>query len=180
MPERDTYYGIEISPEFRAVIEQRRAAKKLERSNAARVMRRFAKKVKALGFKRKSTWFARENGLFVQFLHVHKFTFGPCFRLHYGIRVLNDAQEFVALNGPSETRGLEYGTDDDSLEHCAQAMYALVTGEAEPWFAAQTAERLLKADSCLYPEEREALRRTLAGQPDKSVVQHSRALFGLQ
>ncbi len=42
MPERDTYYGIEISPEYRAVIERQRAAKKLERSNAAKVMRRFA------------------------------------------------------------------------------------------------------------------------------------------
>ncbi len=116
----------------------------------------------------------------MQFLHVHKFTFGPCFRLHYGIRVLNDAREFVALNGPSETRGLEFGADEDSLEHCAQAMHALVTEEAEPWFAAQTAERLLKAHSCLYPEEREALRRVQAGEVDEDVAQRSRALFGLQ
>ncbi|GAB4356015.1 MAG: hypothetical protein Kow00114_06670 [Kiloniellaceae bacterium] len=175
---KDTFYGEEITPEFRAYLERQRAEKKLERSNAGKIVRRFANMVKALGFRRKSTWFAREADLFVQFIHIHKFTFGPCFRLHYGIRVLNDDRKSVALNGPDETLGLEYGTDDTSLGQCAAAMYSLVKEEAVPWFESQTTERLLKEHSCLYPHERDALRRALAGEVDAEAVQRSRELFG--
>ncbi len=180
MPKSDTYYGVEVTPEQRAEIERERAAKKLERSNSAKVMRRFANKVKPLGFTRKSTWFARESGLCVHFMHIHKYTFGPFFRLHYGIRVLNDERDFVTLGGPAENQGLEFGEDDESLDRCAEAMYSLVTTTVEPWFRNQTPERLLEDGSCLYPEEQSALKRALEGQIDDEAVRRSRELLGLR
>ncbi len=142
-------------------------------------MRRLAKKLKSRGFNRRSTWFSRDAGLVVQFLHVHKFTFGPCFRLHWGIRVLNDSRAFIALTGPEETQGLEYGADDDSLDRCAERMHRIVAGDAEAWFAKQTTERLLKADSCLDASARSALQRALAGQVDQEAVMRSRELLGI-
>jgi hypothetical protein len=179
MPSGDTYYGTQRTPEIRAFIEAQRAQKKLERANAGKVMRRLAKKLKTLGFIRKSTWFARESGPLVQFMHVHKFTFGPCFRLHWGIRVLNDSQHFVALSGPDESRGLEYGPNEASVEQCVEAMYLLVAEVVEPWFTEQTTERLLEMDSYLSPSERDALRWALAGQVDHKAVKRSCELLGL-
>lgn len=180
MPSGDTYYGMNLTPEGRAFIEAQRTEKKLERANAGKVMRRLAKGLKTFGFIRKSTWFAREAGPLAEFIHVHKFTFGPCFRLHWGIRVLNDSRRFVALTGPSETQGLEYGLDESSIQRCAEAMYRLVAEVVEPWFAEQTAESLLETDSCLCPSGRDALKRALAGQVDHEAVKRSRELLGLE
>ncbi len=179
MPKSDTNCGVEATPEQRAEDERERAPKKLERSNAAKVMRRFANKVKPLGFTRKSTWFARESDLVVQFMYIHKYSFGPYFRLHYGIRVLNDMRTVVALNGPTESQDLEFGVDDDSLEDCAEAMFSLVTTRVESWFENQTVDILLEADSCLYPHERDALRTAMEGKMDNEAVGRSRELLGL-
>ena len=36
----------------------------------------------------------------VEFGHLHKFTFGPYFRVHFGIRILSDQNQDISLNGP--------------------------------------------------------------------------------
>jgi hypothetical protein len=51
--------------------------KRIERSNAGKVVRRFAKQLLSLGYRRKSTFFAREAGHLIQFLHLHKFLVRP-------------------------------------------------------------------------------------------------------
>jgi hypothetical protein len=98
-----------------AYLAGRRDLKPIERSNAGKVLRRFAKQLLPLGYRRKSTFFAREAGHIIQFLHLHKFSFGPNFRMHVCIRVLN---ETWAMN-PSPV----------SLLHC------LVTRPLPTWIA---------------------------------------------
>lgn len=176
----DNYYGVEITPEQRAEIERERSAKKLERSNAGKVLRRFSNKVSLLGFTRRSTWFAREYDLCVLYIHVHKYTFGSYFRLHYGVRVLNDSRDFIALGGPQESQGLEFGEDDESHDRCAEAMFSLVTTTVVPWFREQSHQKLLEDGGCLYPEGHKALIRALEGEIDSDAVCQSRALFGLE
>ncbi len=171
---------MKLTPEQHALLERDRAAKKLERSNAQKVLRRLAKKLAAIGFTRKSSWFSRERGFLAQFIHIHKYSFGPAFRLHYCIRVLNEQRDSIVLSGPSETRGFDYGTDADSLDQCAEMMYAFVASEVEKWFEEQTNDNLLRDDSCLYPEQRSALERAVNGQIDHNAVQRSRELLGLK
>lgn len=158
-----------------------RSQKKLERANAGKVVRRFSRKAATLGFsqRKRSMWFARESGLTAQFVHVHKFSFGRYFRIHLGIRVLNDPDEVIALNGPHTTENLNFGFNDESIERCAQAMFDFLIEQAEPWFRGQTVDQLLQPNSCLYPEERDALRRAVNGDFSNEAERLSRMAMGL-
>jgi len=176
-------YASEPSPPPHLIsdADQRRAAKRLERANAAKVLRVFAKLVAKMGFKRRSTFFYRESGEVIQFLHLHKYTFGPNFRMHICIRVLNDPTATCALSGTEERQlaqvNFEYGTDVASIQACAEVMARFVADFAEPWFASWSNEALLSDTSFLRPISRESLAAHIAGRPDKDNIRASRALF---
>lgn len=162
-----------------------RKNKALERSNAGKVLRGFARQLKTRGYVRKSTFFARERGHVIQFLHVHKFSFGPCFRVHACIRVLNDSRSHPVLNGISSDdhahyrMSIEFQNDEQSLNTCAEEMLSYVTQVVEPWFNQQTYSALLGASSPLYPEEREALKAALSGESNEANIALSRSLLGV-
>src|ERR1700741_4015599 len=89
-----------------------------EKRRAAEAIRRdFSKRVAQHGFRRtKTTFWSRGRPGFIQFVHVHLFTFDSSFRAHLGIRLLNDPFDAAALNGPSshesEMRELLVFSDD--------------------------------------------------------------------
>lgn len=161
--------------------DERKAVKKLERANAAKVLRVFAKLVAKAGFRRRSTFFSRESGEVIQFLHIHKYTFGPYFRMHICIRVLNDPATSRNLSGTDEQElanaKFEYGMDIASLQACAEVMAGFVADFAEPWFASWSNEALLSEISFLRPVARESLAAHIEGRPNEANIHASRALF---
>ena len=111
-----------------AYLAGRRDLKRIERSNAGKVLRRFAKQLSRMGYHRRSTYFARETGQIIQFLHLHKFTFGPKFRMHVCIRVLNETLDFVALTGiTNEAFKLSFEDNDASFDTHGIAAHITVT-----------------------------------------------------
>ncbi len=158
--------------------------KKLERSNADKVLRRFAVGIKPLGFVRtKPTFFVRESGPVIEFLHIHKFTFGPCFRMHVCLRVLNEPNDFIALAGPterelSEEARFEYSDDQDSVDDCSRAMSDFVAEYADSWFSMwKNPEKLLGHESPLYEDLKTALSAALNGKSDVKNVAISKSLL---
>lgn len=160
-----------------------KSVKKRERLNAAKVLCHFAKRVAKLGFHRLSTFFSRESGEVIQFLHLHKYTFGPFFRMHICIRVLNEAKVPCNLSGTSDQAlaeqppKFEYGTDVATVQGCADMMADFVESHAEPWFKTWSNEALLSEASFLRPAVRASLAAHIAGQADEANILASRALF---
>jgi hypothetical protein len=117
----------------------------------------------------------------IQFLHIHKYTFGPYFRMHICIRVLNDPTATCTLSGTEERQlakvDFEYGTDVAAIQACAEVMARFVADFAEPWFASWSNEALLSDTSFLWPIPRESLAAHIAGRPDEDNIRASRALF---
>ncbi len=163
-----------------AELEKDRERKKLERASSAKVLGNFGRSIKEHGFVRKgrSMRFARDRGHFAHFISFHKFTFGPCFRMEYGVRVLNDPREHIVLNGPDVTEHLDYSTDAAAIEACANVMMRYVLDDGLAWFEAQTPANLLGEKSCLDPEARIALQQAIDGNADFTAVAQSRKLLG--
>ena len=182
MPPTDKHIEPNDLPAFLA---NRRELKRVERSNAGKVLRRFAKGIAPSGYRRKSTFFSREAGPLIQFLHVHKFSFGPKFRMHVCFRVLNESQSFVALQGivsddfASYHQSLSFEDREASIISCAERMTAFIFEVAEPWFATWQEEALLGSDSPLYQDAQEALAKARSGKCDPVNANRSRALLGL-
>jgi len=167
-----------------AFLAKRRELKRAERSNAGKVLRRFAKGIAPSGYRRKSTFFARETGHLIQFLRIHKFSFGPQFRMHVCLRVLKEPQSFVALQGIdsgdfADYRRLSFEGNESSIIQCAERMAAFVSEVAEPWFAKWQEEALLRRNSPLYQDAREALAEARKGNSDPVNANRSRVLLGL-
>jgi hypothetical protein len=158
--------------------------KNTERSNTQKVLRLFAKKIKELGFDRtKPTFFVRESDFVIEFLHLHKFSFGPCFRMHICIRVLNDTRSFVALSGPSEkeldsTVSFDFDDSKESIEGCATNMAEFVVTHVEPWFQQWAkGEALLNDNSPLHDDDKVSLREALNGKAEEKNIELSKQLF---
>ena len=158
--------------------------KRIERSNADKVLRRFANKIKNQGFTRtKPTYFVRDAGLVIEFIHIHKYTFGPCFRMHVCIRILNEARDYIALLGPTEAElcaGIlfEYTQSEESVESCAETMAKFVVECVEPWYL-QWSDRasLLGENSPLYPDQKIDLEAALRGNISDKNTAISRSLL---
>jgi hypothetical protein len=122
--------------------------KKQESRDAQKVLRLLAKKLQPLGFERtKPTFFVRPGNVLLEFVHLHKYTFGPGFRLHLGIRVRFDQFVAQALNGPAfdgapgaiepGTQGrFNYRSDAEAIAACAEAMAQTVATAGNQWFDA--------------------------------------------
>jgi hypothetical protein len=123
-----------------------------ERRQRERVLGSLGNELTSRGFTRtKSTWYVRVNGDAAEFIHVHKFTFGPYFRVHAGRRLLDDVSEHVVLNGPDSDQiqdwryllvpkrkyDLTFAADARSMESCVRQMMHFCTRVAEPWFRKQ-------------------------------------------
>jgi hypothetical protein len=129
--------------------------KKQESRDAQKVLRLLAKKLQPLGFERtKPTFFVRAGSVLLEFVHVHKYTFGPRFRLHLGIRVRFDHFVAQALNGPAfdgvpgpiepGTQGrFNYRSDVEAIAACAEAMAQTIETAGNQWFDAMSEPKKL-------------------------------------
>jgi hypothetical protein len=148
--------------------------KKLEGRHAQKVLRLLAQRLNSFGFARtKASFFTRSRPWVIEFVHVHKFRFGPAFRVHLGIRVRNEHFPAAHLNGPAAenfpvaARGdpavsFRFDSDPRSLDSCATAMAGFVEAEGLAWFEAfRCPESLLSSESPLAPAAQTDLRRAL-------------------
>jgi hypothetical protein len=149
--------------------------KKQESRDAQKVLRLLAKKLKPLGFERtKPTFFTRPGRYVLEFVHVHKFTFGPEFRVHFGVRVRSDQWAAAHLNGPDSDsiahpeapgrRGYDFSftPSNPSWELCSEAMLRCVSAEGKRWFEYFTnPTMLLSSNSPLSAPAMTALKQEL-------------------
>jgi hypothetical protein len=142
--------------------------KRVERNIARRIVRAVARELRDVGFHQtKPTFVIRPGDLVTPFFHFHKFTFGPYFRIHLGVRVMNDTFVALALNGPSH-------------EHCIQEMVSYCRTEGLPWLERWSDPKaLLEAqDSPLRSEDQQALSNALAGRFNVQAIALSESLLG--
>ena len=126
---------------------------------------------------------------FVQFVHLHLFTFDPSFRVHLGIRVLNDTFSALALNGLMSHDGwalaarkyvFSFSTSENSIKKCAGELVAYVSEVGVPWFERFAAPgALLAQDSPLSDTEKARLSLALDGPADPAAIAASRKLLGI-
>ena len=159
------------------------AEKKQESRDAQKVLRLLNTKLRLLGFERtKPTFFTRPAQYVVEFVHVHKYTSGPEFRVHFGVRVRSDDFPANHLNGPTSAAiadpnspgrrlyDFTFATNAVSWESCASAMYHCVSTDGLPWFASVTdPATLLSLKSPLTPNAVAALKRELEHPSDTQV-----------
>jgi hypothetical protein len=169
-------------------------AGKDERAGAGKVLTRLARALGPLGFARtKPTFFTRPRELVIEFVHLHKFRFGPAFRVHLGLRVTNDPFDAAALNGPNShvytcpgppggrRYDFHYGETPEAIDRCAAELADFVRLVGEPWFGSwRDPQRLAgAADSPLDSEASGALRAALKNGPDPRRVALAARLLGL-
>jgi hypothetical protein len=139
----------------------------------------------------RSTFFVRPQDWVIEFVHIHKFTFGPGYRIHLGIRVRNDDRDHIALNGPhsdpyrcpNSPNGsryfLHYGWDEWTIQKCAEEIYRWCVDVGEPWFERFRNPRVLLKDSSspLDESEKQRLKLALAGKADAPCLLASEKLL---
>ncbi len=158
--------------------------KKVEKSNCDKVLRRFTNRIKPLGFRRvKPTFWVREKEQFVQFLHVHKYTFGPCFRIHTCLRPFNASFQAIALIGPTEKElepeaSFDYEETEQSVELCAVDMASFVQRHSEPWFTEWSEPKsLVSSESPLDERHRKEFKQALEGNVNPQWVKLTKELL---
>jgi hypothetical protein len=62
----------------------------------------------------------RPGDLVTPFFHFHKFTFGLRFRIHLGVRIMNDTFVALALNGPMHEHADRYSEHEEDIQHRIQ------------------------------------------------------------
>ena len=167
--------------------------KSVERSCHGKVLRRVASLLAPFGFRRsKTTFFTRRKRWVIEFVHLHKYSFAPGYRVHLGIRVLNDVFPAQALNGPDShpytsadspngsRYTLDFGPDQASIERCSSEIQRWCSEVGLPWFDQFHDPRALLTDraSPLGESEKARLQLEMADQSDPDAVRASESLFG--
>jgi hypothetical protein len=170
------------------------------RAGVERACKDFTTRVAPLGFDRtKKMFWTRRHPLTVDFIHFHRHgstygaprNFSVDIRVHFGIRVLNDAFPGPALNGPySDVTRLRAGRyhlrfnakSGDTYDRCIDDLARFVVEQGEPWFRQfHVADALLRLpDSPLKPTERQLLADAIAGNTNPENEANSLKLLGIK
>jgi len=157
--------------------------KKIETSGKNKIYRKLAKQLAGLGFERtKTTFYTRPKEYVVEFIHLHKFTFCPGFRVHFGIRVLNDSSDGPALNGPmSPDRLFSYGESEHSLEKCANEIHKFCRTKGERWFKkwANQSKLAKSKKSPLHEKTKRELQDSIEGKLNVENIKKSKVILGI-
>lgn len=164
--------------------------KKIESSNAEKVRRRAAKLLKEYGFLRtKSTFYTRILNDRVEFVHLHKFTFGPIFRVYVGIRFFCDSFDAVALNGPdsdlhryNKEFRMRFWNEEETLAICANDILNFVRTIGFDWFDKWKDINFLlnSSESPLKTNLREEYLKMQSGLINKDIYRKSCELLGIK
>lgn len=164
--------------------------KKIESSNAEKVRRRVSKLLRDYGFSRtKSTFYTRVWNDRVEFVHLHKFTFGPTFRVHIGIRFLCDSFDAVSLNGPdsdsyryNKEYSLRFWKEAETLDRCANDILSFVKTVGFNWFDKWKDNNSLlnSTESPLKANIKEEYLKMQSGFINKEVYSKSYNLLGIE
>ncbi|MBY0215348.1 hypothetical protein [Paenibacillus illinoisensis] len=115
-------------------------------------------------FRTKPSFYTRLYEDRIEFIHLHKLTSGPFYRVHTGIRFLLDDLDYVALNGIQANGykneysihyNFRYHKDEDSILRCANQILLFVENEAIPWF------NIWRYEDVLYTRQDSPLRKEL-------------------
>ena len=157
-----------------------------KRRRAERIRKAVTSILSAHHFARgKSTFWSRPGQDVVEFLHLHVFTFAPSFRIHCGLRVLNDDFPALALNGPNsdayrDAYMLDFTDEVASESQCAAEIGRFCVEVAEPWFEQlRELQTLLGPDSPLSQSARSGLEHALDGMASPEAIRNSKALLGV-
>ena len=167
--------------------------KTVERTLAKKIIRSVAATMKPYGYAlTMPTFLCREGPLVVSFFHFHKYRSRPAFRIHFGVRVLNDDFDAAALNGPqfSDPHKYAYEAGEADVERCVAAITALLVSKGLPWHASWSDVCRLISDggdpmselkrSPLSDSERQRLAEAENGQSSAENVALSRLLLGIK
>lgn len=157
--------------------------KKQERNRARMIIKCVAKALKPHGFiHSKTTFVCKPHDYIISFFHFHKFSFGPKFRIHTGIRVLNDTFEAASLNGIGEEHAGAFAEDEQSINNCIQKMTKFCLTEGLEWLNkfSDTTALLEDPSSPLKEFEKNRLRNHLNGILDEKTIQESYKLLGIE
>ena len=157
---------------------------KIKRSQAEKVRRRVEFHLRPLGFSRtKTSFWIRQRGPVIEFIHLHLFSYIPAFRIHLGIRVLNDTCEAAVLNGPCcrDSDGPAFDETSESIPSCALGVLRYCQDTGLPWFTKwqDPHDLVLAPDSPLRQSERAALDAALKGRGDPNHEGRSSAILGV-
>ena len=153
------------------------------RAGLERICKDFTLRISASGFVRtKKMLWTRRHPHTVDFIHFHRCgstygaprNFSVSIRMHFGIRVLNDPFDALALNGPcSDSAGLATppyhlrfnAKSGSTYERCLDDLGRVVVDVAEPWFEKFRLPESLLQDpaSPLQPAGQQFLLASLAG-----------------
>ena len=164
--------------------------KTIEKTNAELVRRKVRDALKQFDFKKtKPSFYTRLLEDRIEFIHLHKFSFGPSFRVHTGIRFLIDNFEAVALNGiDSDSRreyNLRYHKSEESVDRCASEIFLFIENESFPWLEKWRNDEFLFRDSS-SPFQRELMQdyqHFKSGDRDESIIKlikQSKSLLGIK
>lgn len=164
---------------------------KAKRKQAEAVRKHLTGQLARFDFNRtKPTFWTRGDQVIVQFVHLHLMTFTSGFRVHLGLRVLNDTFPAPALNGPMSPDGwamasrkyvFSFSKTQDSVEHCADELAGYIAETGLPWFDCfGSAQAALAPNGPLTEESRGRLRLALDGNADATAIAASRAMLGIQ
>jgi hypothetical protein len=157
--------------------------KRVERNIARRIVRAVARELGDVGFRQtKPTFVIWPSDLVTPFFHFHKFTFGPYFRIHLGVRVMNDTFVALALNGPSHEHADQYSEREEDIQQCVLKMVGYCRTEGLPWLERWSDPKaiLQPQGSPLRPEDQQALSNALAGRFKVETIALSESLLGLR
>lgn len=162
--------------------------------------REFTKRIAPMDFvrSRKKFW-VRAHRFHVDFLHLHRcgISYGAPYgsqvdyRIHSGLRVLNDPFEALALNGPSSDVATERkhryhlrfnAKSRHMFDRCVTDLERFVSECAEPWFRKylNPSELAANNEGPLKYESRDSLIAALSGNDDPARLAASFALLGIK
>jgi hypothetical protein len=170
------------------------------RQGVERACKDFSDRIFSLGFKRtKKMFWTRRHTHTVDFVHFHRsgssygkpINYSVDFRVHFGIRVLNDPFEAAALNGPrsdpTRTREGRYhlrfnAQTGSTYERCLDDLVRFVQEQGEPWFSRfkDTKALLTKSDSPIREIEKDHLRLAIEGRTDPAMEAQSLKILGIK
>lgn len=161
--------------------------KLLEKKYSNRVKSELGKKLKPYGFMRtKPTFYIRLTEDRIEFIHIHKFSFGPSFRVHIGARFYCDGFEAVALNG-IDSDGFQrqyhlyYGKSEESVMKCVEGIMEFVQIEGFRWFDYwKDSVRLLNEEGSPISRFKNEYLKFQAGENDSEKETLSRVLLGIK